>query len=387
MKKIGIYIHIPFCKRKCYYCDFISYCNEENNIQNYIECVKKEIKYKSEQLNEFSKKNSENFIIDTIYIGGGTPSFIEDKNITNLLDNINKYFNVDQNVEITIELNPDSVNSEKLKNYQNAGINRVSIGLQSTNDKLLKKIGRIHNYEQFQTAYELVKKNGFKNINIDLMIGLPDQTLEDVESSLKEVIKLNPTHISVYSLILEEKTKLEKEVSSGILSLPSEEIERKMYWLVKETLEKENYIHYEISNFAKDGMQSKHNVNCWNQNEYLGVGIAAHSYFNSIRFSNTTDMKEYIKNIHENNFSKNQIIHEILSLEEKQKEFMLLGLRKLNGIEIKDFKNKFMQNPIYLFREQLSKLQEEDLIEIDGDFIRLTNRGLDLANIVWEEFV
>ena len=232
-----------------------------------------------------------------------------------------------------------------------------------------------------------MKKNGFKNINIDLMIGLPDQTLEDVESSLKKVMKLNPTHISVYSLILEEKTKLEKEVSSGILSLPSEEIERKMYWLVKETLEKENYIHYEISNFAKDGMQSKHNVNCWNQNEYLGVGIAAHSYFNSIRFSNTTDMKEYIKNIHENNFSKNQIIHEILSLEEKQKEFMLLGLRKLNGIEIKDFKNKFMQNPIYLFREQLSKLQEEDLIEIDGDFIRLTNRGLDLANIVWEEFV
>lgn len=139
MKKIGIYIHIPFCKRKCYYCDFISYCNEENNIQNYIECVKKEIKYKSEQLNEFSKKNSENFIIDTIYIGGGTPSFIEDKNITNLLGNINKYFNVDENAEITIELNPDSVNSEKLKNYQNAGINRVSIGLQSTNDKLLKK--------------------------------------------------------------------------------------------------------------------------------------------------------------------------------------------------------------------------------------------------------
>lgn len=150
------------CKRKCYYCDFISYCNEENNIQNYIECVKKEIKYKSEQLNEFSKKNSENFIIDTIYIGGGTPSFIEDKNITNLLGNINKYFNVDENAEITIELNPDSVNSEKLKNYQNAGINRVSIGLQSTNDKLLKKIGRIHNYEQFQTAYELVKKMDLK---------------------------------------------------------------------------------------------------------------------------------------------------------------------------------------------------------------------------------
>ena len=364
MKKIGIYLHIPFCKSKCYYCDFISYCDEEESINSYIECMKKEIEFKASELYKFEKNNNENLKIDTIYIGGGTPSFIKEEYIINLVNELKKNFSLDKECEITIEVNPDSVSFEKMIKYKKVGINRISIGLQTVKDELLKEIGRPHNYEQFKEAYNNIKNAGFTNINVDLMISLPNQSMKDIEKSLKEVIKLEPSHISVYSLILEEGTKLFEKVNNGKLCLPDEELEREMYWKVKEILEKAGFIHYEISNFAKKGMESKHNYNCWNQNEYLGIGVAAHSFFNSIRFSNISDIKKYIKNIKENNTQKNQTIHEILSLEEKKKEYMILGLRKLEGVEIRKFKEKFSQNPIYIFK-----------------------KGLDLANIVWEEFI
>ena len=387
MKNIGIYLHIPFCKKKCYYCDFVSYCNEENNINTYIECMQKEIEFKSLELNKFSKNNIEQFEINTIYIGGGTPSFIDSKYISKILKKIKEYFTVKKDCEITIEVNPDSVSLKKLIEYKNSGINRISIGLQSTKNKLLKEIGRVHNFEQFKQAYNNIKIAGFKNINIDLMIALPNQTLEDVEESLTEIMSLNPSHISVYSLILEDETKLFKEVKKGNLKLPDDELERKMYWNVKKSLEKNGFMQYEISNFSKPEKESKHNLNCWNQDEYLGIGVSAHSFFNNIRFSNTINLNDYIKNIQNDKYTKNQTIHEILSLDERKKEFMILGLRKIKGIEIKKFKEKFGENPIYIFRNQINKLVNENLIEIDGDFIRLTNKGLDLANIVWEEFI
>lgn len=387
MKKIGIYLHIPFCKSKCYYCDFISYCNEEYNINSYIECMRKEIEFKASELYKFAKNNNENFEIDTMYIGGGTPSFIKEEYIIKLVNDVKKYFVVDKECEITIEVNPDSASLEKLTEYKNVGINRISIGLQTTKNELLKEIGRIHNYEQFKDAYNSIKSAGFTNINVDLMIGMPNQSIKDVEKSLQEVIKLEISHISVYSLILEKGTKLFEKVNNGELNLLDENLEREMYWNVKKRLEKEGFIHYEISNFAKKGMESKHNCNCWNQNEYLGIGVAAHSFFNSIRFSNTSDVEKYIKNVKENNIQKNQTIHEILNLEEKQKEFMILGLRKIEGVEIRKFKKKFGQNPIYIFKNQINKLAEENLIEVEGDFIRLTKNGLNLANIVWEEFI
>ena len=387
MKNIGIYLHIPFCKKKCYYCDFVSYCNEENNINTYIECMQKEIEFKSLELNKFSKNNIEQFEINTIYIGGGTPSFIDSKYISKILKKIKEYFTVKKDCEITIEVNPDSVSLEKLIEYKNSGINRISIGLQSTKNKLLKEIGRVHNFEQFKQAYNNIKIAGFKNINIDLMIALPNQTLEDVEESLTEIMSLNPSHISVYSLILEDETKIFKEVKKGNLKLPDDELERKMYWNVKKSLEKNGFMQYEISNFSKPEKESKHNLNCWNQDEYLGIGVSAHSFFNNIRFSNTINLNDYIKNIQNDKYTKNQTIHEILSLDERKKEFMILGLRKIKGIEIKKFKEKFGENPIYIFRNQINKLVNENLIEIDGDFIRLTNKGLDLANIVWEEFI
>ena len=287
-----------------------------------------------------------------------------------------------ETAEITIEINPGTVTEEKLKDYYNAGINRISFGLQSTNSWLLKLIGRIHSYSSFLEGYNLARKVGFKNINVDLMIGLPVQTLADVQKDLNRIIELKPEHISVYSLIVEEGTKLEEKIKNKELYLPAEELERKMYWEVKKKLEEVGYVHYEISNFAKQGYESKHNISCWNQEEYLGFGLAAHSYIDNIRYSNTIDFEEYFDSP-----ENSKIIHEKQTKEDKQKEFMLLGLRKIEGVRISDFKNKFIENPIYLYRESLNKLATQGLIEIDIDNIKLTNRGIDLANLVWEEFV
>lgn len=385
-KELGIYIHIPFCKQKCYYCDFVSFSNKEEYIEKYVETVKREI----------DSYDLSNYNITTIYIGGGTPSRIPSENIQEILEKIKQKISESQtrweDIEITIELNPGTVEEEKNKKYKEIGINRLSIGLQSTNNKLLKEIGRIHTFEDFKNTYNLVKKVGFENINVDLMIGLPNQTISDVKESLNEIIKLNPTHVSVYSLIVEENTKMEQLINNKELQLPDEELERQMYWYVKNTLELNGYNHYEISNFAKEGKESRHNLNCWEQKEYIGLGLAAYSYLNGVRYGNTSDIEKYINvqdflNSSELEESGIRIVDEVQSLEDKRKEYMLLGLRKIEGVSIQKFKEKFVENPIFLFRKELEKLVNEELIAIDGDCIRLTNKGLDLANIVWEEFV
>ena len=385
-KELGIYIHIPFCKQKCYYCDFVSFSNKEEYIEKYVETLKREI----------DSYDLSNYNITTIYIGGGTPSRIPSEKIQEILEKIRQKISGNQikweDIEITIELNPGTVDEEKIKKYKEIGINRLSIGLQSTNNKLLKEIGRIHTFEDFKDTYNTVKKVGFENINVDLMIGLPNQTISDVKESLNEIIKLNPTHVSVYSLIVEENTKMEKLINNKELQLPDEELERQMYWYVKNTLELNGYNHYEISNFAKKGKESKHNLNCWEQKEYIGLGLAAYSYLNGIRYGNTSDIEKYINvrdflNSSELEESGIRIVDEVQSLEDKRKEYMLLGLRKIDGVSIQNFKEKFVENPIFLFRKELEKLVNEKLITIDGDSIKLTNKGLDLANIVWEEFV
>lgn len=375
MKEIGIYIHIPFCIKKCEYCDFVSYCNKKEYVPQYINALKKEIK------NNINKE----YKITTIYIGGGTPSSIEENYIADIIETIKLNMNEEnlkdfENIEVTIEVNPGTVNKEKLQVYKKIGINRLSIGLQETHNELLKSIGRIHTYEEFINTYNLARKIGFNNINVDLMIALPNQTIQDIKENLEKITKLNPEHISVYSLILEEGTPFYNKYNENKIKLPDEELERNMYWYVKNTLENNGYMHYEISNFSKKGFESKHNMNCWNQDEYLGFGVAAHSYNNRIRYSNTNSIEEYIK-------GSNKIIHEEQTLEDIQKEYMLLGLRKIEGINIQKFKNKFAQNPIFIFKEQLNKLVDEELIIVDGNEIKLTSKGLDLANIVWEEFV
>ena len=384
MKELGIYIHIPFCKQKCKYCDFISYSNKEEKIKEYIKALQKEIQIKL-------KKYQKEYLVDTIYLGGGTPSYIEPEKIEDIIKTVKNIIQMKENVEITIEVNPGTVTKRKLEIYKNVGINRLSIGLQTTNHERLKQIGRIHTYEMFLETYQMAKEVGFTNINVDLMIGLPKQRLKEIETDLENILLLQPNHISIYSLIVEEGTVLEKELREGKLILPEEDLEREMYWKVKEILEKNEYEHYEISNFAKKGYQSKHNWNCWNQKEYLGFGIAAHSYMNNIRYSNIDNLQEYIEQMQYaekiEDLKKIEQIQEVQNKEEKQKEYMLLGLRKLKGISIQEFKKIFLENPIYLYLKELDKLVKEELIEVDLDSIRLSNRGLDLANLVWEEFI
>lgn len=386
-KQIGLYIHIPFCKQKCSYCDFCSYANKESFIKRYIQCVLKEIiEVGNNNKIDFENGKDDLFLVKTIYIGGGTPSLIDSKYIVQIIEDIKLNFKIDEKAEITIEVNPGTVTLEKLEDYKRAGINRLSIGLQSTHEHLLKEIGRIHTYLDFLDTFRFAREAGFENINVDLMIGLPNQTLEEVKDSIEEIVSMEPEHISVYSLILEENTPLFKKVEEG-LELPNEDLERKMYWAVKQTLEQNNYIHYEISNFAKKGYESKHNLDCWNQKEYIGFGIAAHSYTNGIRYSNIENIEQYIKNYDEDKTEENLVFHEKQDMEAMQKEYMLLGLRKIDGVSIQKFKIKFVANPVFLYHSELEKLVNEELLEIDGDMIKLTNKGLDLANIVWEEFV
>ncbi len=386
-KQIGLYIHIPFCKQKCSYCDFCSYANKESFIKRYIQCVLKEIiEVGNNNKIDFENGKDDLFSVKTIYIGGGTPSLIESKYIVQIMEEIKSNFELDENAEITIEVNPGTVTLEKLEDYNKVGINRLSIGLQSTHEHLLKEIGRIHTYLDFLDTFRFAREAGFENINVDLMIGLPNQTLEEVKDSIEEIVSMEPEHISVYSLILEENTPLFKKVEEG-LELPNEDLERKMYWAVKQTLEQNNYIHYEISNFAKQGYESKHNLDCWNQKEYIGFGVAAHSYTNGIRYSNIENLEQYIKNYDEDKTEENLVFHEKQDMEAMQKEYMLLGLRKIDGVSIQEFKIKFVANPVFLYHDKLEKLVNEELVEIDGDMIKLTNKGLDLANIVWEEFV
>lgn len=380
-KKIGIYLHIPFCKQKCYYCDFISFANRNEFMDKYIEAMKKEIQLRLKKL--------ENCEVATIYIGGGTPSYIKSEYIKEILEEIYNLekIKISKDAEITIEVNPGTVTEDKILIYENSGVNRISIGLQSTNDNLLKEIGRIHTYEDFKKTLKIIRQAGIKNVNVDLMLGLPNQTLEDINESLDEILKLDVEHISTYSLIVEENTIIEKKIAEGKLVLPDEEVERSMYWTVKDKLEENGYKHYEISNFSKEGKESRHNCNCWNQEEYLGFGIAAHSYFNGKRFSNTEDMLKYIENIKNEDYEGNITVNEIQKKDDMMREYMLLGLRKIEGVSILNFKCKFGCNPIYVFRKELEDLVNKDLIEIDGDKIFLTKSGLDLANIVWEQFV
>lgn len=388
MREIGIYVHIPFCKQKCYYCDFKSYANKEELIEKYIKWLKYEIK----EVGEGNKLDYENDLdelvtVKTIYIGGGTPSYLDSKYIKEIIEEIRENFKLTDKVEITIEVNPGTVNKTKLLDYINSGINRISIGLQSTDNELLKRIGRIHKYEDFLQTYNMAREVGFKNINVDLMLALPGQTIAKLEKGLKQVIDLQPEHISLYSLIIEDGTKIEKMLKNNEITLPDENIERKMYWETKKVLEEAGYIHYEISNFAKEGYKSEHNWNCWSQKEYMGFGVAAHSYTNDVRFSNIDSIEEYIENYEQGNVTDNFVFHEKQTQSSKMKEYMMLGLRKIEGISIQEFKNKFVGNPLYIYRKELQKLVEEELIEIELDKIKLTKKGLDFANIVWEEFI
>lgn len=353
------YIHIPFCKQKCLYCDFNSFAGKESLIEEYIKALKNEI------IN--AKINSEDLY--TIYIGGGTPSFIHEKYIEEILKLLPK------TSEITIEINPGTITKEKLLKYKELGINRISIGLQTTDEKILKTIGRIHSLSEFEEAYKMVREVGFKNVNVDLMFGLPNQTLEIFKSSIEYLIDLKPEHISSYSLILHNNI---------FENLPTDEEEREMYHYLVERLKNAGYVHYEISNFALKGFESKHNLAYWEQKEYYGFGAGASSYLNGKRYTNVADIQKYIKNIFDRKEVK--ILEETETTESKIREYIILGLRKVEGINILETNEKFSIDILKNFSKELEKLQKLELLEI-SDNIKLTKKGLDLANIVWEEFI
>ena len=383
MKRLGIYVHIPFCAKKCNYCDFYSLASGEDEKKNYIEALKREIK-------EVAKKVSTDYEVYTIYFGGGTPSIIKADYIKEVLDVIMSHFKLykdDFYPEITIECNPKTVDTEKLSIYREGGINRISLGLQSTDNDELKLLGRIHTYEDFLESYDMVKSTGFKNVNIDLMSAIPNQKIKTYGKSLNEIIRLGPEHISSYSLIIEEGTPFFKKYSENaplFSDLPSEDEDREMYALTSEKFSKAGYERYEISNYAKEGFYSRHNTSYWDRVPYLGFGVGASSFFGNERYKNMANLKEYIKKA-----GKEDIREEItkLSLNDAMSEFMFLGLRKTEGISKTKFMNNFTFCVEDIFGKTIKKYINNKLLIDNGEFLRLSDRGLDISNYVISDFL
>lgn len=377
MKDIGIYIHIPFCQSKCYYCDFCSFPNMLDNAENYISFLKKEIDIYEGELRDYN--------VSTIFIGGGTPTAIEGRFIYEIIEYIYKKMNANRVGEITIEANPKTLDPKKLQIYKKAGINRISIGVQSMNDIMLKKIGRIHTVEDFISTYKLIRKYGFNNVSFDLMFNLPEQTLEESIRTLGLAMELEPEHISYYSLKIEEGTPFYNKYVNKQITLPHEDVERDMYHKAIELFEHKGYYHYEISNFAKKGYESRHNLIYWKSEPYIGLGLSAHSYFNNYRYSNTEDMDFYFE----------QLSNRRLAIEEKEfiekdmemAEYLILGLRLISGINCNSFNNRFSININKVYGKTINKFIREGLLEKNEENIRLTKKGLDICNIVFMEIL
>lgn len=375
----GIYLHIPFCVKKCLYCDFISGTNSKETIENYINSMVNEIE--STDIKQD---------VDSVFIGGGTPSSIPPEYIVKVVDCLriklgNRFL---KDSEITIETNPKTISENALKIYHDAGINRISMGLQSCIDSELKSLGRIHTFKDFLDSYNIATRY-FDNINIDLISGIPHQTMDSFKESLKKVGDLNPNHISVYSLIIEEGTPFyEMYGPEGKFkdSLPNEDIDREMYHFTKEYLSTLGYNRYEISNYAKENKESRHNLKYWKGNNYYGFGIAAASLVDNIRYKNTDNLKEYIDAM--GSPEKIRITQEILDIEDCMSEYMILGLRLIKGVSPKEFKARFNEDMENKYGDILNKYLNMGLLHttIDGNFA-LTDKGLDVSNSVMEEFL
>lgn len=375
-KNIGLYIHIPFCKSKCFYCDFNSFPGMDSYIESYFKALYKELLIYSREL-----KNK----IGTIFIGGGTPSYVSEGLIAMLLEHITSYYDIADDAEISIETNPGTLSYKKLKAYRSCGINRISIGLQAWQDRILKGLGRIHSNEDFLRNYNDAKKAGFDNINVDLMFGIQGQTLDDWLSTVKNVIALEPAHLSCYSLKVEEGTKYGKMLEEGKLKLVDDEIDRQMYHELINILISNEYKHYEISNFSKEGFQCRHNMVYWNAQNYIGVGAGAHSYIGDTRYGNIESVKEYIDYL--NNDRLPRIELENLTEKDKLSEHIILGLRLIEGISISDMNALFNIDFCIKYSEEIRSLKNKGLIALKDDRIKLTAIGLDFANEVYMEFI
>lgn len=373
MKVISLYIHIPFCKQKCFYCDFPSYSGKERFKEDYVDALIEEI-----------EKRARGYIIKTIFIGGGTPSYLEVNQIEKLLLAINK-LNLHKDIEFSMECNPGVLFKEKLIAMKNGGVNRISFGLQSTKDSLLKEVGRIHSYEEFLDNFKLARELGFKNINVDIMYGLPNQTVEDWKDTLETICSIKPEHISAYSLIIEEGTVFYNLYEKGLLKLPTEEMEREMDKLTKGVLKDHGYHQYEISNYSLDGKECEHNKVYWQLKDYIGLGTAASSYIDGTRIKNIDNIEEYISKIN----SGIEVYEEkyINSEEDEIEEFIFMGLRMNKGISIKEFEERFNMSVESIYEKVLEKNIKNGFLKKENGRIYLTSIGMDFSNNVMAEFI
>jgi oxygen-independent coproporphyrinogen-3 oxidase len=369
---LELYVHIPFCVRKCQYCDFLSGPSDEETKDRYIEALLKEIR---------AAEHTEDYEIVSVFIGGGTPSALKAEAIASIMSTLQEQFFFCEDAEVTIEANPGTVDLEKLTIYRNVGINRLSLGLQSTDAEELKLLGRIHSYEEFLKSYEWAREAGFSNINIDLMFAIPGQTGEAWRQHLYQVAELNPEHISAYSLIIEEGTPFAEQN----LDLPDEDTEYQMYEDTAEILERYGYRQYEISNYAKQGYMCRHNAGYWQRREYLGFGLGASSLYGGMRFSNTHQMQEYLKESRNPDQIRQDVT--VLSRNERIEEFMFLGLRMTEGISEKKFEENFDVRLMDVYGDILQKYEETGFMEHIETKWRLTRKGIHVSNHILADFL
>ncbi|MBP5263588.1 MAG: radical SAM family heme chaperone HemW [Lachnospiraceae bacterium] len=374
-----LYIHVPFCVKKCNYCDFLSFASGDDTKERYVDALCKELVGRKQEM--LGRR------VSSIFFGGGTPSLLSHARIRRILDLIRRIAYVDKNAEITMECNPGTATFENLKGYREAGVNRLSIGLQSASSKELKLLGRIHDYRTFLKTYQDARKAGFLGVNVDLMSAIPGQDLAAFRETLESVLGLSPQpeHLSVYSLILEEGTKFwqwdQEGRFQGDLAIPSEEVDRAIYADTRERLTKAGYEQYEISNYAKPGFECRHNLGYWTRRDYLGLGLGAASLLSEVRYQNETDIGKYLADPLAGRSAQT------LSKKDQMEEFLFLGLRKCKGVPKKEFLECFGSSLSEVYSAVIEKNVSDGLLEEDEAGIRLTKRGMDLANYVCAQFL
>ena len=371
-KPTSAYVHIPFCTQICYYCDFSKVFIKNQPVDSYLEHL----------LQEFHSYDIQK--LRTLYIGGGTPTALSAPQLEVLLDGLTKNLDLSVLEELTIEANPGDLDEEKIAVLKNSAVNRVSLGVQTFDDKMLKKIGRSHLEKDIYENIDRLKLAGFDNISIDLIYALPGQTMEQVKDNVAKAIALDIPHMSLYSLILENHTVFMNRMRRGKLPLPKEEVEAEMFEYIIAELERAGFEHYEISNFSKSGFESRHNLMYWDNAEYYGIGAGASGYVNGVRYKNHGPIRHYLKAVEEGNA---RITEEYLTLQEKMEEEMFLGLRKKSGVSMTRFEEKFGQSFQELYGDIIKDLIQQGLMQVDGDHVRMTKRGLFLGDTVAERFI
>ncbi len=377
MDNIGLYIHIPFCRQKCLYCDFPSFAGKEGMMQAYVDALTAEIKSRRK---EYPKKK-----VVSVFFGGGTPTALEIPMLEQLMQAVWENWDIAEDAEITTEANPGTLDREMVNALKKMGFNRLSMGVQAWQNRLLKELGRIHTIEGFLENYQAVREAGFENVNVDLMFALPHQTMADWQETVKNITALQPEHISAYSLIIEEGTPFFDRYEKGLLEPASEELDREMYHWAVDYLAEMGYEQYEISNFAKKGRQSRHNRIYWQAEDYLGMGLGSHSYMEGTRFHNRYDLQGYIAAKGDVSLLKEEV--EVITETDALAEFMFLGLRLTEGVSFERFRTHFGRELYEIYGTQVRELIDVGLLAEDATGIRLTRRGIDVSNVVFEKFL